>query len=298
MADACNANPIQHSLLIPNPLPQDCPPNYTFQLNNSKSDWDELHTVIKWIKDNRQVNQVALVGWSAAAFQIGPYTLQHPDNVKSIVFLAPVFPPFGRKGGAAGPFEPPVSLPVQSPPAQYGFPMNIGTKASFRATWDSEQHCPGQRDEGMVELVWDAIMQNDELGSQWGPGQSGEREGVMRIRNAFWWGWNSDTVPLNSILGGRVPVLIVYGALDAQANTAPNPGPLYFSVPELYNAIPGSNKLMIRVACTGHSMVWERQHKHLHRFSREWLGKTAVDGLSNGSFFFGEDGFYTMETGL
>src|SRR5262249_55281927 len=39
MDDACNANPIQHNLLIPNPLPQNCAPNYTSQLNNSKSDW-------------------------------------------------------------------------------------------------------------------------------------------------------------------------------------------------------------------------------------------------------------------
>jgi pimeloyl-ACP methyl ester carboxylesterase len=294
MDDACNANPIQHSLLIPNPLRKDIPPNYTSQLNNSKSDWDELHTVVNWIKANRHVDQVALIGWSAAAFQIGPYTLQHPENVSSIVFLAPVFPPFGRKG-APGPFDSPVSLPLSSPPAQFGFPMNISTKASFQAPWNSEQHCPRQREDGIVDVVWDLIMKNDEIGSQWGPEKSG---GLMRIRNALWWGWNRDTVGLNGVLGERVPVLIVYGALDVQANTAPNLGPLYFSVPELYNAIPGQKKLMVRVDCTGHCMVWERQHKHLYRFSREWLRKAAVDGVSSGSFFFGDDGFYPNETGF
>ncbi len=76
----------------------------------------------------------------------------------------------------------------------------------------------------MVDVVWSAIMENDAIGSQWGPAQSGQPQGVMRVRNSFWWGWNSATVPLDGILGGTVPVFIVYGDLDITANTAPDRG--------------------------------------------------------------------------
>ena len=149
----------------------------------------------------------------------------------------------------------------------------------------------------MVDAVWGAIMANDTLGSDWGPGAPGQREGVMRVRNSYWWGWNSATVlgDADSVLGGTVPVFIVYGDLDTQANTAPDLGLRYFSVPALYNAILGQKKLMFRVACTGHSMVWERQYQLLHGWSRQWISQTRVDGLTSGSFFVSKDCIYTVD---
>ncbi len=48
---------------------------------------------------------------------------------------------------------------------------------------------------------------------------------------------------------------------------------------------------MFRVACAGHSMVWERQVSEiLHRMSEQWLRETRVFGLTSGSFFRNEDG--------
>jgi hypothetical protein len=80
MDDACNANPLQQIdlLVSPNsPLPAACDPNYPYQLNNSQSDWDELDAVVEFIRNKvhgpGSVQKVALIGWSAAAFQIGPY---------------------------------------------------------------------------------------------------------------------------------------------------------------------------------------------------------------------------------
>jgi pimeloyl-ACP methyl ester carboxylesterase len=295
MDDPCNANPAQQGVLIPDPLSAPCSPDYTSQLNSSKSDWDELNTVVDYIIHNRGVTKVALIGWSAAAFQIGPYAVQNPGKVASILFNAPVFPPNGRASKPGTLFEAPVPLPVSAPPALYGFPMNIGTKDAFKSSWDKEQQCSRQREDGMVDVVWKAIMANDELGRYWGPEESGQPQGVMRVRNSYWWGWNKVTVPLNGTLGGTVPVLIVYGDLDTQANTAPDLGLLYFSIPRLYQEIPGPNKLMFRVACAGHSMVWERQFRVLHRMSEQWLRQTAsqpprVFGLSKGSYFLNEDG--------
>jgi pimeloyl-ACP methyl ester carboxylesterase len=169
--------------------------------------------------------------------------------------------------------------------------MNITTRAAFQSSWDTEQHCPRQREDGMVDAVWSAIMANDEKGSGWGPEEAGQPQGVMRIRNSLWWGWNSATVSDDeSILGGRVPVLIVYGDLDTQANTAPDLGPLYFSVPALYKAIRGQKKLMFRIACAGHSMVWERKYKVLHQISEQWIRQKTVFDLTSGSFFRNEEG--------
>ncbi|GAB3843678.1 alpha/beta fold hydrolase [Dactylosporangium cerinum] len=287
MDDPCNADPAAQGVLIPNPLPAACPANYPHQLNNAKSDWDELNTVVDYIRSLRNVQKVALVGYSAAAFQVGPYTLQHPEKVSSVFLLAPIFPPDSTA-------VEPAQLPLSNPPAQFGFPMRIGTKAAFETSWNSEVHCNKQRESGMVDAVWNAIMDNDAVGRTWGPVQSGTPQGVMRIRNAFWWGWNKTTVPLNGTLGNTVPVLIVYGDLDTQANTPTSSGPvLHFSVPALYDAVPGARKLMFRVACTGHFMPWERQSRVLHDLSEQWLRRTAIDGLTNGSFFVDQDGDYT-----
>ncbi|MGP3985145.1 alpha/beta fold hydrolase [Streptomyces sp. KR80] len=294
MDEPCNANPaLQEDLLVPNPLSATCSPTYPYQLNNSRSDWDELDTVVEFIRDRHDVQKVALAGWSAASFQIGPYTLQHPEKVESLLFLAPMFPPKGRASKPGTRFDAPVPLPVSTPAAVFGFPMNLTSKESFESAWDSQLRCPNQREAGMVDVVWKAIMDNDTVGKGWGPKEGRAPQGVMRFRNSFWWGWNSTTVPLDGTLGNTVPVLIVYGALDTTANTSPDLGQLHFSVPALYKAITGPNKLMFRVACTGHQMPWERQSKVLHRMSKQWFKHTAVEGLTNGSFDVDDDGVLT-----
>lgn len=292
MDNPCNANPAQQpDILVPNPLSAPCSPVYTSQLNNSQSDWDELDTVIKFIQHQRGVSKVRLVGWSAAAFVMGPYAVQHPQNVESLLLLAPIFPPQGRASKPGTDFGAPVALPVSTPAALFGFPMHLGTKEAFASSWDRELHCANQREPGMVDVVWDATMDNDTVGSGWGPMEDGVAQGVNRIRNSYWWGWNSTTVPLHGTLGRDVPVCIVYGELDTQANTPVSSGPLlHFSVPALYDAVPGTKKLMFRVACTGHLMVWERQSKFLHHMSRQWLKHGTVEGLSSGSYFRDEDG--------
>ncbi len=222
--------------------------------------------------------------------------MKHPENVDSVFFLAPAFPPNGA-GPAPGQLP---DTPLSMPATQYGFPMRIGTKAAFRTPWDNEQsqRCPGQREDGIVDVVWKAIMENDVIGHHWGSVQSGQPEGVMRNRNAVWWGWNSNIVhtdPTAAVLGThRVPVLIVYGDLDTQANQT---SPIELSVPKLYAAIQGNtNKLMFRIACTGHFMPWERQATVLHRMSEQWLRQPPpsqpprVFGLTSGSFFLNEEG--------
>lgn len=294
MGDPRNVNPAQKYLLADHPGGVLTPVQYTSQLDNSQSNWDEVHKVVTYIKNLTGGLKVDLIGWSAASQQLGPYAIQHKENVRSLLLLAPIFPPNGRQSKPGTRWDPPVSLPVSSPASVFGFPMALTSKSGFTTAWDRDVGCHKQREDGMVDVVWKAIMENDALGALWGPDVAGAPEGVMRVKNQYWWGWNSTTVPLDGTLGSDVPVLIIYGDLDSTVNTSPDLGLLYFSVPALYQAIPGDQKLMFRIACAGHQIVWEHKAKVVHNMSREWLKNGTVDDLAKGSFFLDEDDVLTQ----
>jgi pimeloyl-ACP methyl ester carboxylesterase len=147
-------------------------------------------------------------------------------------------------------------------------------------------------------------MENDTLGRTWGGISPMETEGVMRVRNPYLWGWNNTTVkqlvpPFSLdepvVLGGTVPVLIIYGELDTQVQPQPPPPPPLppppsFSVTALYDAIPGSSKLSFKVACSGHFMAWEGQRRVLHHISKQWLKRGSVEGFTTGRFFVDTEG--------
>src|SRR2546425_3327142 len=130
MDDPCNV-PVgqQRSSLIPNPLSATCPPSYPFQLINSQSDWSELDTVIDYIRNLRGVDKVALISWSAGSLRVGPYAVQHPDKVNSLLLLAPIYNPLGQAGsgdGFAPPPDPATGQPVTLP--RPGTPMTLSTR--------------------------------------------------------------------------------------------------------------------------------------------------------------------------
>ncbi|MFJ8595826.1 alpha/beta fold hydrolase [Streptomyces sp. NPDC093598] len=293
MDDPRNVNPAQKPLLDVHPGGASGPVQYASQLDNSQSNWDEVHKVITYIKDLTGASKAHLIGWSAAAQQLGPYAIRHKENVKSLLLLAPIFPPNGRQSKPGTRWDPPVQLPQSEPASVFGFPMTLTTKAGFTTAWDRDVKCHKQREEGMVDVVWDAIMENDAVGAKWGPDVAGKPSGVVRVKNQYWWGWNSTTVPLDDILGSDVPVLIIYGDLDSTVNTPANLGLLHFSVPALYDAIPGAHKLMFRIACAGHQILWERQANAVHRMSRQWLKDGTAEDLAKGSYFLDEDGVLT-----
>ncbi|MFF9042135.1 alpha/beta hydrolase [Streptomyces sp. NPDC014892] len=274
MDDPLNVNPAQQHLLKPRP-PGFMPgtPNYPFQLTNSNSDRDELNTVVDWIIRERHVDKVAFIGWSAAAFTMGPYAVKNPGKVSSLFLLAPIFPPDATSSA-------PDSLP------RPGFPTFVSTKTGTWNGWGNEVLCPDQREPAMKNVVWDAIMQSDPVGSTWGP----EGEGLNRIRNFVRWGWNTATAAKDGVLGGEVPVLIVYGEHDKQVNTSSEDPEFNFSVRALYNAIAGDHKLMVKLDCAGHSVVWEMQHKNLHNLSKHWLKHLKVDGKTHGIFDMNTNG--------
>src|SRR6185436_18730548 len=140
-----------------------CKPAYGFQLINSQSDWDELNTVVDFIRDLDGVDKVHLISWSQGSFRIGPYAVQHPDKVASLFLYAPIYNPAFRSGIGPGDFSPPVKQP------QPGTSMTLTTKADLLTLWNAEKRCEGQLEEGIQDLAWNAIMANDPVGRQWGP---------------------------------------------------------------------------------------------------------------------------------
>lgn len=287
MDDPCNAWKADQTKLIPKPLSAPCndPYPYPKKLNTSVSDGSELATVVQYIQDLYHIRKVSLVGWSAAAFALGPYAMANQESVDSLFLFAPIFPPHGLTT-APGPMP------------RYGFPMTIQTRAEFEKQWDDEVARGALREDGITDVVWDANLKNDELGRLWG-------QGVMRNRVPVWWGWNEDTVK-GSALGSRVPVAIVYGSCDIQTITLPDldtgwwtdsrypeqAGPP-FHVKSLYRAIrhhDGASVLMIRVNNTGHFMPWETQYEVLHDYSADWIKDKSIDGQSKDSFERGPDG--------
>ncbi len=269
MDDPCNVPVAQQSILIPNPLSATCPPSYPFQLINSRSDWDELDAVVDYIRNLRGVDKVALVSWSQGSFRVGPYAIQHPDKVESLLLYAPIYNPAGRAGTGPDGFGSPVALPLS------GTPMTLMTRSDFMSQWDREIKCDGQREEGIQDVVWSTTMDNDPIGRTWGP-----PEGAMRVRAPFLWGWNRTTASRLS-----VPVLIIVGEFDLQVELL-----AAHAVDSLYNTVPHAQKLLFKVQCAGHSMVWERQRRVLHHISKEWLNHGAVDDQTTGIFFVDTEG--------
>ena len=278
MKDLCNVpKDQQQSILIPNPLSATCDPSYPFQLINSQSDWSEVDVVVDYIRNLRGVDKVALVSWSQGSFRVGPYAVQHPDKVESLLLYAPIFNPTGRSGLGPDGFAPPVLLP------QPGSPMSLTTRSALMGLWDPEIKCEGQREDGIQDVVWSATMDNDSLGRTWGPPPAGAPadsppEGVMRVRRPFLWGWNAVTAHKVT-----VPVLIIAGEFDTGAGGIQD-------LPRLYDEVPHDQKMWFKVQCAGHFMVWESQRKVLHHISKEWLTNGAVEGFNNGRFFVDTEG--------
>jgi len=280
MENPCNVPKTdQMRALIPYQLSAPCNPEYAFQLVTSQSDWNELDTVVDFIRDLNHVDTVHLVSWSQGSFRIGPYAVQHPEKVASLFLYAPIYNPVFRSGTGPDGFSPPVKLP------QPGTPMTLTTKADLLATWNAETRCEGQLEEGTQDLVWNAIMANDPVGRGWGPPPAGTPtdsdsgpEGVMRVRTPFLWGWNA-----NIAARLTVPVLIISGEFDL------GDGGIQ-ALPELYQTVQSTKKLRFKVQCAGHRMVWESQRTLLHEMSKAWIKDGEVAGFDRGEFFVDVEG--------
>ena len=249
--------------MTPNPLSGPCETTYPFGLTTVQSDWDEMDTVVDYIRELRGVDRVSLVGWSAGGRRTGGYAARHPDKVDKLFLYAPGY---GRNGVS----EAPADLP------RPGVPMRLQTLETLtQGRWQDNVVCENQVDPGIREVIWRTIMAFDSLGSVWGP-----PEGVMRVRAGNpSWGWNRDYAAKVT-----APTMIVVGEQD-------NPGSRGALLADLTGT---DSKVLVTMACATHFAVWEAsQYKFMHRASLEWLSDGTYRGRRNGTFQVGVDGAET-----
>lgn len=261
MDNPCNTSRAnQEAFLIPNPLDEPCEPEYAFKLSTVQSDWDEIDTVVDYLRDLRQVDRVNLLGWSNGGVRTGGYAARHGEKVDRLFLYAPA------NYNRTGPSDPPAVLP------EPGVPMTVTGSAAFFNLWDTQVKCPDQFTPAIRDPLRSTDLEFDELGSTWGS------EGVRRqpVQNTFW-GWNKK-------FAGQVdvPTLIIRGDLDT---VAPE-----LQMRNLFEDIQTQQKVFVHVACGSHMLVWENQHEIMLRASLEWLSQGTFAGQQTGSFFVDTDG--------
>ena len=254
MNDPCNFDAEAQSVVIPNPLVTHCDPTYGYTLTNSQSDWDEIDTVVDYIRELRGVERVSLVGWSRGGPRTAGYAARHPEKVDKLVLLAPAY-------SALDPSAAPRNIPRD------GFPMTLITREMYmQERWHGRVACDGQIDPDIEPIVWQTILGVDPLGSVWGP-----PDGVLRVSTATQWGWNKE-------YAGRVqaPTLIFMGEQDF----------LFEAAEPLYSDLTGTaSKVLITMECATHYAFWEGLHyKLMQDVSMEWLTTGKYQGQTGGVY--------------
>jgi pimeloyl-ACP methyl ester carboxylesterase len=260
MDDPCNVDPNQQSIIIPNPLPANCPASYGFRLSTSQSEWDEIDRAVDFVRAKRGVERVNLLGFSRGGWRVASYAARHPEKLEKVILTAPIYAPNEA-------LNPPAVLP------QAGFPMTIATKANFLAnTWTPGIKCEGQVEDGMLDAFWDNVLSWDPVGRNWGPG-------VTRTRTFTYWGYPASVAHAST----AVPTLIFHGEFDT---VAPN-------TDQLYADLGVQNKIHIHVLCASHMVPLEVQAKHLHSISATRLRTGTVADIDQGKLILNMDGSLT-----
>jgi pimeloyl-ACP methyl ester carboxylesterase len=273
MDDPCNASVAQQEqFLVPHILAHACPPSYAFKMA-IQSDWDEMDTVVDYLRKSRRVDRVSLVGWSRAGPRIGGYTARHGEKVEKLVLYSPAMYDRARLP------DPPEQLP------EPGVLMQLQSVDGFFANWDNNWNDrPGHRrpeiptecdpfESPIRDVLGWSLLQSDPLGSTWGNplGTFWGRKGVFRapVPNTLW-GWNATDA-------GKItaPTLIIRGLHDNQAVEGLQR--------LLFADLKATQKVFARVACAGHQLLFENQHMTLLRRSEKWLrdGTFFVDALGS-----------------
>lgn len=260
MDDPCNVDADDQAILTPNPLSGACPPSYAHELTSSRTDWDEIDSVVDYIRKLRGVDKVSLIGWSLGGERTGGYAVRHPDKIDRLVLYAPFYQ-------RASPSKAPADFPRK------GEPMTLQTRdALMEKRWQSGVACDGQVEPGIRDVIWRTIMGYDRFGAVWGP-----PEGVMRVRTAQYWGWNADFARRLT-----VPTLILVGKQDGLLKMGRS----------LYEDMTGTNhKVMVEMDCATHFALWEAsQYRFLHEASRIWLASGEFRGRQSGRVSVGVGG--------
>jgi pimeloyl-ACP methyl ester carboxylesterase len=260
MDDPCNVDAEFQTLLVPHVLKEPTPPRYPWKLVSSRTEWDELETIVAHIRKLRGVDRVSLVGWSTGAPRAGGFAALHPGEVDKLVLFGPA-PWFPNE-------EPPARMP------EPGAPTLLQTREFLlHRRWQDHVHCEGQlEDPNVCDEYWKAIMAVDEVGATWGR----DGEGIIRAPNRMNFGWRSNLQRI------KAPTLVLLGEHDNYAQRL-----------QAWRGLAVEHKLFIRVACASHFVSFERGRHLLYRATHEWLSRGTVDGAERGEFAGDVDGGIT-----
>ena len=254
MNDPCNVSHDQQAGFIPALIPAPCSASYPHPLTTIASDWNDLGTVIDYLRALRHVEKVSMVAWSLGGPRAAGYTARHPEQISQLVLLAPAY-------NRTGPADPPAQLPAD------GTTMTTQSHDEFTANWARQTGCADQVDPAASDSVWQQMMVSDPVGATWGIG-------VRRAPQVTSWGWNAAVVAKS-----KTPTLMVTGQYDRQV--PPD------RVRDLYADLGAEKKVFIDLACSSHNAMWEKNHLLLFQASAEWLTKGTVNGLQQGMLKLG-----------
>ena len=251
MDDPCNVDQEFQPLLIPHVLKEPAPPRYPYKLVSSRSEWDELETVVRFIMELRQAQRISLVGWSTGAPRAGGFAALHPECVDKLILFGPA-PYFSSD-------EPPAQMPEPGAPC-----ILQSREFLLHRRWQDFVRCDGQlEDREVCNAVWRELMALDEVGARWGA----DGGGIMRAPNRMNHGWRANLAQI------QAPTLVLIGEYDNYAKRL-----------EAWRGLRVAHKLFIKVACASHFMQFEHGRHLLYRATQSWLTSGAVDGAHEGEF--------------
>jgi pimeloyl-ACP methyl ester carboxylesterase len=260
MDDPVNVDPSFQQHLVPHVLATAQPPRYPFKLVSSRTEWDEIDSIVEFIRELRGVDRVHLVGWSTGAPRAGGYAALHPDKVGRLLLYGPSqF--FERE-------DPPATMP------EPGSPTLLQTREFLLdRRWRDHVHDARQiEDPAVCDAFWRELMAIDEIGASWGR----EGLGIMRAPNRMNFGWKASLAQIEA------PTLYLLGEHDNYARRL-----------ESWKALAAPQRMFVRVAGCSHFMQFERARHLLYRATAEWLAGATFDGHGSGTFVADVDGFLT-----
>src|SRR5438067_3483390 len=122
MNDPCNFGKEQQAQFVGNALKASCAPSYDKPITTMSSDWNDLGAVVDYIRGQRHVEKIALLGWSQGGPRAAGYTARNPDKVSRLAILAPAY-------NRDMPGDAPAPLPTTAAP------MNSQSESDFVANW-------------------------------------------------------------------------------------------------------------------------------------------------------------------
>ena len=254
MNDACNFDKEQQAQFVGTVLKASCAPSYDHPITTMSSDWNDVGSVVDYLRGVRHVDKIALIGWSQGGPRAAGYAAQNPDKVSRLAILAPAY-------NRDMPLGPPNPLPTTAAP------MNSQSLSDFTSNWDRQVGCAGQYEPEVSRAVWAGMITSDPVGATWGPG-------VRRAPQVPSWGFNK------AVAGKlEIPFLMISGQNDKQV--APQ------RVRDLFADLATKQKVFIDLACSSHNAMWEKNHLLLFQASLEWLKDGTVHGKQQGEFRLG-----------